>query len=68
MLKRCAANLLQHRMLPSYTRNPTSHNLPTAYILLDHTGPDVGQMLSNTWELQRANPCGRGRLFKDRLP
>ncbi|QPH05449.1 hypothetical protein C2857_003238 [Epichloe festucae Fl1] len=49
-----------------YTANPTNHRLPTAYVLLEHIGPDVGQMLSNTWadERYQNDPLRRKRLFR----
>lgn len=51
-------------MLSCYTQNPTNDRLPTAYVLLEHIGPDVGQMLSNTWDSQRGDPNRRKLLFQ----
>ncbi|KAF4448254.1 Aminoglycoside phosphotransferase [Fusarium austroafricanum] len=58
-------NALLHRdILSYYTLHPSRHHLPTAYMLLEHIGPDVGQMLSNTWPDQ-SNDLGRKkRLFR----
>ena len=33
-------------------------------MLLEHIGPEVGQMLSNTWDLQRGDSRRRQRLFQ----
>lgn len=64
MFQRRLDNLLQRQMLSCYTQNPANHCLPTAYMLLEHIGPDVGQMLSNTWDSQRGDPDRRRRLFQ----
>ncbi len=53
-------------MLSHYTSHPAGLNsrLSTAYILLEHIGPETGQMLSNTWNKQRQEPERRQRLFQ----
>lgn len=58
-------NDLLHRDIPScYTLHPSRHHLPTAYMLLEHIGPNVGQMLSNTWPRQLNDLERRERLFR----
>ncbi|SPJ78505.1 uncharacterized protein FTOL_06894 [Fusarium torulosum] len=58
-------NDLLHRDIPScYTLHPSRHHLPTAYMLLEHIGPNVGQMLSNTWPRQLNDLDRRERLFR----
>ncbi|KAI1823274.1 hypothetical protein F4861DRAFT_338105 [Xylaria intraflava] len=54
-----------HRDIPTYyTRHPSPYHLPTAYMLLEYIGSDVGQMLSNTWSSQLHDSCRRERLFR----
>ncbi|KAF5019176.1 hypothetical protein F66182_8826 [Fusarium sp. NRRL 66182] len=57
-------HLLQRDMPSCYTFHPSRHHLPTAYMLLEHIGPDVGQMLSNTWPRQLNDLDRRERLFR----
>lgn len=47
-----------------YTANPTSLRLPTAYMFIEHIGPEVGQMLSNTWGSAQNDDDRRQRLFR----
>ncbi|KPA38311.1 aminoglycoside phosphotransferase, partial [Fusarium langsethiae] len=58
-------NHLLHRDMPScYNLHPSRHYLPTAYMLLEHIGPDVGEMLSNTWPRHFNDLDRRERLFR----
>ncbi|KAF5248946.1 hypothetical protein FANTH_5649 [Fusarium anthophilum] len=58
-------NDLSHRDVPSqYTLHPSHHHLPTPYMLLEYIGPDVGQMLSNTWSRHFRDLDRRERLFR----
>lgn len=47
-----------------YVISPTCLRLLTAYMLLDHIGPGVGEMLSNTWDEHRSEPIRRQTLFR----
>lgn len=40
------------------------HNIPAAYMLLEHIGPSTGQMLSKTWNEHRQDPRLRQTLFR----
>ncbi|KPM34648.1 hypothetical protein AK830_g11926 [Neonectria ditissima] len=64
MLQRPFNSILRRTTLSHYTPNSSSHRLPTAYMLLEHIGPNVGQMLSNTWNRQRDDVHRRRRLFR----
>ncbi|KAG5807450.1 hypothetical protein H9Q74_011578 [Fusarium xylarioides] len=58
-------NDLLHLDMPScYILHPSRHHLPTAYMLLEHIGPDVGQMLSNTLPHHFKDLERRERLFR----
>ncbi|KAK3328129.1 hypothetical protein B0T19DRAFT_491781 [Cercophora scortea] len=50
--------------LSRYAPNPTSVRMTTAYMLLEHIGPETGRMLSHTWEQRRGDPVLRQRLFR----
>ncbi|CVL07741.1 uncharacterized protein FMAN_14608 [Fusarium mangiferae] len=56
--------LLHHDMPSCYTLHPSRHHLPTAYMLLEYIGPDVGQMLSNSLPSQFNDLDRRERLFR----
>ncbi|KAM4064891.1 aminoglycoside phosphotransferase [Hirsutella rhossiliensis] len=56
--------LLGYSRLSLYTANPTSLRLPTAYMFIEHIGPEVGQMLSNTWGSAQNDDDRRQRLFR----
>ncbi|RSM04272.1 hypothetical protein CDV31_010131 [Fusarium ambrosium] len=63
-VQRCLCALLRFPDPSRYTTNPMAHCLPTAYMLLEHIGPDTGQMLSITWDKRRSEPQYRERLFR----
>ncbi|KAK0732916.1 hypothetical protein B0T26DRAFT_736057 [Lasiosphaeria miniovina] len=49
-IRRRLGALLGHPILSRYAAHPTPTglHLPTAYVLLEHIGPDIGRMLSRT--------------------
>ncbi len=55
--------LLGRPILSSYTRDPHTPPVATAYMLLEHIGPETGQMLSATWAQHRHDARRRTRLF-----
>jgi hypothetical protein len=55
--------LLGYPLLSSYTRDPYTPAVGTAYMLLEHIGPEIGRMLSATWAQHRHDPRRRTRLF-----
>ncbi|KAF5707797.1 aminoglycoside phosphotransferase [Fusarium mundagurra] len=63
-LQRHFNDLLHRDMSSQYTLHPSRHHLPTAYMLLEYIGPDVGQMLSNTWSRHFKDLDRRERLFR----
>lgn len=56
-------HLLDYPLLSSYTQDPYTPAVGTAYMLLEHIGPETGQMLSATWAQHRHDPCSQTRLF-----
>ncbi|KAE9977793.1 hypothetical protein EG328_001826 [Venturia inaequalis] len=64
MFWRSLYSLLRYADLSHYTPNPTAHNLPTAYMLLEHIDSGTGQMLSNTWDKWREDPIRQKRLHQ----
>ncbi|KAL2257700.1 hypothetical protein VTK26DRAFT_9280 [Humicola hyalothermophila] len=62
-LRRRMYRLLGHALLSSYTRDPYTPAVSTAYMLLEHIGPETGQMLSATWEQHRHDTRRQTRLF-----
>ncbi|KAG6006790.1 hypothetical protein E4U21_006681 [Claviceps maximensis] len=58
-------SILSHHLTRSrYTPKHIPAQLPTEYMLLEHIGPDIGEMLSNTWAAHRNDPSRRKRLFR----
>jgi hypothetical protein len=55
--------LFGYPLLSSYTRDPYTPAVGTAYMLLEHIGPETGRMLSATWAQHRHDPRRRTRLF-----
>lgn len=51
-------------MLSRYSHDPYAPSLSTAYVLLEHIGPETGQMLSATWDQHRHDPHRRTQLFR----
>ncbi|GAB1311532.1 hypothetical protein MFIFM68171_01742 [Madurella fahalii] len=62
-LRRRIYRLLGYPLLSSYTRDPYAPAIGTAYMLLEHIGPETGQMLSATWAQHRHDPGRQTRLF-----
>lgn len=56
--------LLRYPLLSNYTRNTSAPSVDTPYVLLEHIGPDTGQMLSNTWSQYKDDTDRRTRLFQ----
>ncbi|TVY80836.1 hypothetical protein LSUE1_G004210 [Lachnellula suecica] len=63
-LQRCFRNYFRYPHLSQYAFSPTSLRLPTAYMLLEHIGPDIGEELSDTWNELRKDPVQRQNLFR----
>ncbi|KAK3364970.1 hypothetical protein B0T24DRAFT_652204 [Lasiosphaeria ovina] len=55
--------LLSYPLLSSYSRDPYTPAVGTAYMLLEYIEPETGQMLSATWDQHRHDPRRRTRLF-----
>lgn len=51
-------------LLSRYISHPTTHILPTAYMLLEDVRSETSQTLSCTWEKQRHDPEKRKTLFR----
>ncbi|PNY25627.1 Uncharacterized protein TCAP_04425 [Tolypocladium capitatum] len=64
MFQRYLHDLFGYPVLSHYSFNPTTHQLPAAYMILEHIGPDVGRELACTWTKQREDPARRQRLFR----
>lgn len=64
MFQRRLRNLLQCHPLSPYTTYPMSQRLSTAYMILEHIGPNTGQMLSSSWERHRNDLVRRQNLFR----
>ncbi|KAK3324800.1 hypothetical protein B0T19DRAFT_239295 [Cercophora scortea] len=62
-LRRRMYRILGYPILSSYTRDIYTPAVATAYMLLEHIGPETGQMLSATWAQHRHDPRRRMRLF-----
>ncbi|PNY23580.1 Aminoglycoside phosphotransferase [Tolypocladium capitatum] len=50
---RALYSILRYPTLTYFAPNTLGHGLPTAYMLMEYVGSDVGQKLSDTWEQQR---------------
>ncbi|KAI9049319.1 hypothetical protein LZ554_007163 [Drepanopeziza brunnea f. sp. 'monogermtubi'] len=57
-------DLFQRNTLSFYTAHPTSQRLSAAYLILEYISPDMGQMLSITWEKHRKDSFHRQNLFQ----
>ncbi|KAE8356063.1 hypothetical protein BDV28DRAFT_7353 [Aspergillus coremiiformis] len=51
-------------LLSPYIPHSPNHQVPFAYMLLEYLGPEIGQMLSNTFDLHREDEAQRQRLFR----
>jgi hypothetical protein len=63
-LQRSFRNYLRYPALSQYAFHPTCLRLPTAYMLLEHIGPETGELLIDTWDGQRKDPVRRQNLFR----
>jgi len=63
-LQRYFRNYLQDIYLSQYAFSPTCLRLPTAYMLLEHIGPDIGEEHLGTWNEYRKDPVRRQNLFR----
>lgn len=54
--------------LSSYTRDTSAPAIGLAYMMLEHIGPEIGQMLSLTWETHKNNSQRRTRLYQGMTP
>jgi hypothetical protein len=64
MFERSFREYLRYPYLSQYAFSPTCLRLPTAYMLLEHIGPDIGEELSGTWDKHREDPVWRQNLFR----
>ena len=64
MFERSFRKYLRYLHLSQYAFSPTCLRLPTAYMLLEHIGPDIGEELSDTWNRNRKDPVRRQNLFR----
>ncbi|KAF1962006.1 hypothetical protein CC80DRAFT_531758 [Byssothecium circinans] len=62
-LWRSVYSLFRFPILSQYTNTLTAPSIRTPYMLLEHIGSDMVQMLSNTLDKHRADPERRQRLF-----
>ncbi|TQN64691.1 hypothetical protein CSHISOI_10738 [Colletotrichum shisoi] len=51
-------------VLSRYVSNPSASRLPAAHMLLEYIGPDIGHMLSNTWDAEREDIDKRHNLVQ----
>ncbi|KHN96559.1 Aminoglycoside phosphotransferase [Metarhizium album ARSEF 1941] len=51
-------------LLSRYVWNPPSHQVRTAYMVLEYLGPETGRMLSDSFDAQRDDEAQRRRLFR----
>ncbi|QYT04966.1 hypothetical protein H0G86_011868 [Trichoderma simmonsii] len=64
-IRRYLYSLFQRPMLSRYTPHPAADiDFPISYMLLEYIGPDVGQMLSRTWNSFRNDPLRKRNLFR----
>ncbi|KAF4629963.1 hypothetical protein G7Y89_g8178 [Cudoniella acicularis] len=63
-LQRYFGNYLQYPYLSQYAFSPTCLRLPTAYMLLEHIGPDIGEELADIWKEHRKDSMRRQNLFR----
>ncbi|OBT57788.1 hypothetical protein VE04_01636 [Pseudogymnoascus sp. 24MN13] len=64
MFQRRLRDLLRCHTLSPYTAHPTSQRLSAAYMILEYISPDMGQMLSSTWDKHQNDPSRRQKLFR----
>lgn len=57
-------SFFRYPILSQYTRNRTSYDVRTAYMLLEYIGPDTGRVLSDTWDTSREDPGRRQKLYR----
>ncbi|KPM39865.1 hypothetical protein AK830_g6701 [Neonectria ditissima] len=51
-------------LLSNYIRNLSAPDVGTAYSILEYIGPDMGQMLSITWERHKDDAARQSRLYR----
>lgn len=51
-------------LLSNYVRDAYTPSVGTAYMLLEHIGPETGKMLSVTWAQHMKDPDRQSRLFR----
>ncbi|QPG95098.1 hypothetical protein C2857_007660 [Epichloe festucae Fl1] len=56
--------LLRYPLLSNYTCNQSAPAVGTAYMLLEHIGPETGKMLSHTWTQHLGDASRQTRLFQ----
>lgn len=62
-MRRHLYSLFQRPILSCYTRHLAADiDFPTSYMLLEYIGPDVGQMLSRTWNDYHNDPLHKRNL------
>ncbi|OBT83687.1 hypothetical protein VE02_07576 [Pseudogymnoascus sp. 03VT05] len=64
MFQRRLRGLLRCHTLSPYTAHPTNQRLSAAYMILEYISPDMGQMLSSTWEKYQNDASRRQKLFR----
>lgn len=63
IFRRWLSKVLRYPTPTNYTSNPIQCCLPTAYMLLEHIGPEIGEMLSNTYN-DHQEKSRRQNLFR----
>ncbi|EQL02551.1 Aminoglycoside phosphotransferase [Ophiocordyceps sinensis CO18] len=56
-VRRALYRILRYPALARFAPNPLRHDLPTAYMVMEYVGSEVGQTLSDTWDQQREDPA-----------
>lgn len=64
MFQRRLRDLLRCHTLSPYTAHPTSQRLSAAYMILEYISPDMGQLLSSTWDKHQNDPSRRQKFFR----
>ncbi|KAG9250229.1 uncharacterized protein F5Z01DRAFT_640481 [Emericellopsis atlantica] len=64
LVRRLVHRILELPLLSNYNRNTSAPAIGTPYMLLEFVGPEVGNMLSITWEQHMNDTKRRARLYE----
>ncbi|POR35357.1 Aminoglycoside phosphotransferase [Tolypocladium paradoxum] len=64
IIRRAVHRIIRYPTLAHFAPNPLRHGLPTAYMIMEYVGSEVGHKLSDTWDQQRQDPTRLGTLCR----